>query len=252
MPLSKPYKRNARIFIDNKFTEGGRAEYIKHKKYSQSPEQYIRGFLLIQKDLQNLFDYIEPADKNRDTYSYRIHELLLRTCVEVEANFVAIIKENIYTKKGNLTMRDYQKVNKTHRLSSYEIKIPIWNGSYNIRKPFGSWDEKDYLRWYCAYNDTKHDRHSKFENATFESLIDAVCGLLALITSQFLDNEFPSSDILLSLGSGTNDGMESSIGDFFRIKYPTDWEEKEKYDFRWQEIKNDPNPFNLINYDKIN
>jgi hypothetical protein len=31
-------------------------------------------------------DYVEPADQNLNTYSFRIHELLMRACIEVEAN----------------------------------------------------------------------------------------------------------------------------------------------------------------------
>ena len=50
MSVTKPYKRNARIFTDGKFSEGGRWRYIIHEKYAQSPEHYIRAFLLIQKD----------------------------------------------------------------------------------------------------------------------------------------------------------------------------------------------------------
>lgn len=106
MPIPKPYKRNARIFVDGKFTEGGKSGYILHEKYAQSPEHYIRAYLLIQKDLKELFDYIEPADANLKTYSYRIHELLLRTCVEIEANFKAILTENKYTKSDDLCMRE--------------------------------------------------------------------------------------------------------------------------------------------------
>lgn len=54
----------------------------------------MRAFLLVQKDLQELFDYVEPADKKLCCYSYRIHELLMRTCIEVKANCKAILSEN--------------------------------------------------------------------------------------------------------------------------------------------------------------
>jgi hypothetical protein len=165
--------------------------------------------------------------------------------VEIEANFKAIMIENGYSKAGNLNIKDYEKVNSTHRLSSYKVKLPIWNGDDNIREPFRDWRNNSPLSWYGAYNDTKHDRHSKFENATFGCLVDAVCGLVALLTSQFLDNDFSPSDTLLSVG-GPNDGMESAIGGYFRVKYPTDWSDDEKYDFKWQDIKNCDEPFDLI------
>lgn len=250
MPINRPYKRNARIFSDGQFTEGGRARYIKHKKYAQSPEHYIRAYLLIQKDLLNLFDFVEPADINSNTYSFRIHELLLRTCVEIEANCKAILQENIFTKSGDWNMGDYKKINATHRLSLYEVVLPIWKGIGNIRKPFLNWSTGGSLPWYAAYNTTKHNRHSEFEQAKFEHLIDAVTGLNALLTSQFLDEEFSPTNGALGL-EGPNDGTEQSIGGYFRVKYATDWIDDEKYEFNWQDIKDETDPFHKINYDII-
>lgn len=174
MSVTKPYRRTYRPSIQS-FYPG---DYITHPKFAQSPEHYIRAFLLILKDLQDLFDYIEPADTNLDCYSYRIHALLLRTCVEVEANCKAILTENGFTlplkKDGtmqDMTIKHYSKINFTHRLSSYQVKIPNWSGIHNTRTPFLAWANRDKkqrnLAWYTAYNTTKHDRHKKFEEATF-------------------------------------------------------------------------------------
>jgi hypothetical protein len=247
MPITRPYKRNVRTFTDGNFSNGGRWEYVIHNNYAQSPEQYVRAFLLLQKDLLTLFDYIEPADKNLCTYSYRIHELLLRTCVEIEANCVAIMKENGYKKKGNWSMKDYKKINHTHRLSSYEVKLPVWNGKTDVRNPFSKWSTNNSLTWYNTYNLTKHDRHTKFEQATFDTLIDAICGLVAILSSQFYTHDFSPADWSLSVG-GLNDGMESAIGSYFRIKFPTDWNEGDKYEFNWQDIKHETDPFQKYSY----
>ncbi|OGU30434.1 MAG: hypothetical protein A2057_04660 [Ignavibacteria bacterium GWA2_35_9] len=248
MSVVKPYRRICRQFADGTYGTRGRWEYMLHKKYAKSPEHYIRAFLLIQKDLLTLFDYIEPADKNSKTYSYRIHELLLRTCVEVEANCKAILIENGYRKKSdNMCMNDYKKIEISHKLSSYKIKLPIWNGKKNVRDPFSEWKSKGTLQWYDIYNQTKHDRHSKFKLATFDNLIDAICGLISLISSQFWRCDFPPTEWILSLG-GINDGMESAIGEYFRVKFPTDWDVSERYEFDWNQLKNDTDPFQNSNY----
>ena len=94
---------------------------------------------MIQKDLQELFEYIEPSDTNLKAYSYRIHQLLVRTCIEIEANFKAILKENIYSKHENLTRTDYKIINQTHHLSDYSVKFPYWNGDKNKFVPFEGW-----------------------------------------------------------------------------------------------------------------
>jgi hypothetical protein len=233
MGIQRPFRRTCRQFTDNSYARSGKSVYIEHEKYAESPEHYIRAFLLIQKDLHTLFDYIEPADKNLKTYSYRIHELLLRTCVEVEANCKAILLENGYVKNKDMNMTDYKRVNLSHRLSSYEVKLPLWSGKKNIRKPFLKWKDKKTLPWYDTYNQTKHDRHSKFELATFDHLIDSVCGLVALLSSQFWTYSFSGGNS--NLISGSKDGKESAIGGYFRIKFPTDWKASEKYDFTYQD-----------------
>ena len=248
MAVSQPFRRNCRQFINGKYSEGGSWHYILHPKYAQSPEQYIRAFLLILKDLQTLFDYVEPADANLCCYSYRIHEILLRACIEVEANCKAILIENGYSKSGNMNIKDYERINPTHHLSSYEVRLPLWNGNKHTRKPFSNWASNNPLPWYKAYNDTKHNRQKKFANATFDHMLDSVCGLLVIISAQFYNHDFSPNDWSLSIG-GSNDGMESSIGEYFRIKFPDDWSTTEQYDFDWQSLKtNHVDPFAKINY----
>ncbi|MDD4073439.1 MAG: hypothetical protein PHY78_13870 [Desulfobacterales bacterium] len=250
MSVTRPYRRTCRQFVDGKYTEGGRWKYMVHPQYAQSPEHYVRAFLLILKDLQELFDYVEPSDKNLGCYSYRIHALLLRACVEVEANCKAIMKENGYGRSGAWNMGDYKKIERTHFLSGYEVKVPNWTGIHSIRKPFLTWSSGGSIPWYQAYNTTKHDRQSEFERATFEHLIDACCGILVLLSAQFETNDFSPGDTLLAV-EGSRDGMESGIGGFFRVKFPDNWPPELRYDFDWQVLKNDSDPFQTIDYTTI-
>lgn len=250
MPIDRPYRRTCRQFVDGGYTEGGRGQYMVHPKFAQAPEHYVRAFLLLLKDVQELFDYIEPADVNLSCYSYRIHALLLRSCVEVEANCKAILKENGYTKASDMTMDDYKKINTTHRLSSYQVKIPNWTGRKETRSPFLGWATGGSLPWYQAYNTTKHDRHAEFEEATFEHLLDACCGVLVILSAQFETNDFSPGNTLLAVDS-RNDGMESGIGGYFRVKFPNDWPQEFRYDFDWHKLQNESDPFQTIDYSKI-
>jgi hypothetical protein len=249
MSVNKPFKRTIKQFTEEARTQGGLWQYIQHKDFADSPEHYVRAFLIILKDFKNLLDYIEPADINLPTYSFRIHELIIRVCIEVEANFVAILKENGYSKTGIWSMNDYKKVNVTHRLSDYEVKLPVWNGQENIRRPFEAWNTDSKLPWWNAYNKTKHDRHKEFEQATFETLTNGMCALIALLSAQFEDNDFAPTGMGLSIGGGPQDGMKSTIGEYFRIKYPNNWLENEKYNFLWAEIKTEENPIAEYNYE---
>ncbi len=189
----RPFRRTCRPDANgNYFTQN----YIKHRKYAADAHLYIRAFMLIQKDLLNIFDYIEPSEDNKYCYPHRIHEILLRACVEVEANFKAILAENGYPvqrKKDKDVwwgMKDYRKVEKTHRLSEYEIHYPLWRSNLStehfILQPFKGWaNPSDEPEWYRAYNATKHDRHRSFKSATLLNAVSAVAGLFALLTAQF-------------------------------------------------------------------
>ena len=113
-----------------------------------------------------------------------------------------------------------------------------------------TWSSGGSLPWYQAYNTTKHDRHSEFEQATFKHLIDACCGILVLLSAQFETNDFSPGNTLLAL-EGSHDGMESGIGGFFRVKFPGNWPPELRYDFDWQALQNDPDPFQTIDYTSI-
>lgn len=251
MEQSKPYKRTIRQFKDGSYANSGNSRYIKHPDYAKSPEKYIRSFLLIQNDIQKLFEYVEPSDKNKETYSYRIHELFIRVCIEVEANCKAILRENGYNikKEKNWDMSDYRLIEKTHKLSAYEIVLPMWDGRYCRYKPFSRWTENKGLNWYQYYNGVKHDIHSNFRHANIKNLVEAACGLVALLSAQFLDEDFSPHTEHLSL-QGSGDDMESSVGGYFRIKYP-EWDKKDRYDFEWQKIKDKQNVIQCHDYNSM-
>jgi len=251
MGLNKPYKRTVRQLSDGSYSNSGNSGYLKHPEYANSPEKYVRSFLLIQSDIQKLFEYVEPVDKNKEAYSYRIHELFIRVCIEVEANCKAILLENGYSKrKGNLNMDDYFLIEETHKLSGYRVTLPRWDGKYGSYRPFSKWaKERRKPNWYQYYNEVKHDIHSNFKHANIKNLVEAVCGLVALLSAQFLKEDFsPNPGHLVLQGPG--DGMETSIGDYFRVKYP-DWDEKDRYAFNWQDIKNEPNIIQCHDYNLI-
>lgn len=117
----------------------------------------------------------------------------MRTCIEIEANLKAILRENGYSRSGDWSMTDYKKLEATHFLSAYEIKFPFWQGTAHTRMPFAAWATGGGLDWYQAYNDAKHDRHEKFSQANFGNLLSAICGLVAVLSAQFYTEDFSKS-----------------------------------------------------------
>ena len=260
MSHPKPFHRNVRGFIDHTNSGYSQWAYIVDRTYANSPEHYVRAFLLIQNDLQRLLEFVEPADTNLAAYSYRIHELLMRTCIEVEANFKAILKENIFnpTKNDgsarperNWNILDYKKVNTTHHLSSYKVFIPIWDGTRSCLEPFKEWNSKPELTWYQAYNASKHDRQNEFKKANFENLLNAVAGLLVLLSSQFGTEDFSTGGQGLAINTDSYYSTSPALGGFFHIEFPKDWQDSEKYDFDWSALKTQADRFQKIDCDNI-
>ncbi len=247
MWVTRPYRRTCRQLLDDSYANSGNGRYVRHSLYAKDPEHYVRAYLLLQKDLLELFDYVEPSDQNLGCYSYRIHELLLRACIEVEANCRAILVENGYQKNPrDLNMLDYIKIEQSHRLSDYRVRVPTWSGNAGIKAPFHAWGTGGSLPWYQAYNATKHDRHAAFKRATFEQMLDAVCGCLVILSAQFLGEDFSGQSVSI-VADGPPDGMEDAIGDYFRVKY-AQWPASDRYDFTWHQIANAPDPFQQYQY----
>ena len=243
MAVDKPFRRTCRPFVDGTYYRSG---YIKHPSFAREPEHYVRAFQILQDDLKEMFEYVEPADANGGCYSYRIHALHMRVCIEVEANCKAILVENGYSrsKPSSWNMDDYKKLETTHRLSGYEVRLPVWSGQNNIRKPFEAWCGGNSLAWYQDYNAAKHDRHEQFTKASFNSLIDATCGLLALLSSQFCKEDFGPSIRVTSEA----DDFDNAIGRYLRVKFPTDWPPADRYDFDWSAIKDQVDPFQTLQF----
>ena len=261
MSIEKPFHRNHRgIKLGPQSGYSGWA-YIIDPEYAANAEHYVRAFTLIQNDLQSIFEYLEPSDECRMAYSYRIHALFMRACIEIEANFKAILTENAFTPPTNrsLNMRDYRKVDATHHLSSYEVMLPIWNGENKLLKPFEPWKPGRggpynpglSLPWYQAYNASKHDRHNEFKKANLENLVMAVAGLLILVTSQFRDQDFSAGSASFSVSGYDYHPLEAAIGSLFRIKYPDDWTDEELYEFDWTVLKKEADRFQKIDFDAI-
>lgn len=203
---------------------------------------------MLQADLIKLFEYVEPAEVNFSCYSFRIHELLVRACIEIEANFKAILRENDYVKSGNWNIQDYQKTEASHFLSEYQIKPPDFlDRSYTFR-PYKNWENNGSLSWYQAYNSSKHDRHNQFQEANFENLLNAICGLFVLIAAQFHTEDLSGGPDLLTVGNGANDGFDTVAGGLFRVKFPNRGTFNEMYDFQHDEITDEASFFQSYKY----
>jgi hypothetical protein len=203
------------------------------ENYAENPRAYIRGFIILQNDIRQIFEYIEPSDQHLIVYSEKIGKLLTSACFEIESNLKAILRENGYQKSSNsMTMSDYCKVELSHRLSKYEVYLPEWTGQRRIVRPFEPWGVDQRLQWYQEYNGYKHDRAKNAPLANFRNLIDAWCGAFVVLSSQFFDSEFSvDAEVIGWQPHFYTDDFNHGIGGYLKVKYPNDWEDHEKYEF---------------------
>jgi len=248
MGVDKPYFRTFRMFADGNYTSSGSPSYVEHPSFAKSPENYIYASQLIIDDLKELFEYVEPSDTNLDTYSYRIHSLFVRTCIEIEANFKAILLENGYCKNArrNLNICDYKKLESTHFLSNFAAIFPHWNGERSKRYPFKDFEKGKSPEWYSSYNAVKHDRKETFIKANLLNLTDSIAALAVILAAQFGSNNFVKGSVVLSLYS--NDPYEASPTGYLRMEYPKSIPEESRYCFDWEQLKNSPAPFQKLSF----
>jgi hypothetical protein len=45
--------------------------------------------------------------------------------------------------------------------------------------------------------------------------------------------------------------MEAGIGDYMRVKFPNDWPASGRYDFDWDAIQHDQDPFQQYDYSQV-
>lgn len=249
MSLARPYYRTVRPFVKSTNSGWSAWQYMRHRAYAESPHRFVQGYLMIQRDLAVILEFAEADDQNGKTFGYRIHELLMRTCVEVEANFKAILRANSFKPRGLWTMAEYSRVERSHRLSGYQVLLPTWRGSMGEFSPFGAWKANSKLPWYNSYNASKHDRHESLVNANLQMLVQAIGGLVVLLTAQFGTEDFSGAPDTVSIGGPSVHKWKPALGGTFRIDHPKDWCNDEYYDFDWNDLKDQDEPFQNFNYD---
>ncbi|MEQ8924340.1 MAG: hypothetical protein RLO81_00930 [Fulvivirga sp.] len=143
---------------------------------------------LLFERLLDVFKYVEPQKSNLDVFGFKIRELLLLSCMEVESSFKAILRAHSYSKEADrLSTKDYIKLLNPLKLDHYKIQL-IHYPEIEVVSPFSLWDKKKEsksLPWYNAYNMTKHNREEHLCYAKLSFAIESVCAAVILLCAQF-------------------------------------------------------------------
>lgn len=241
MPIQKPFFRIVRPMISN----GNNSRFILDSRYADDRSMLCRSYKMLESDMKKLFEYIEPSNDNSATYSQRTYELLLRAATEFESNCKRILNANGILNANNIN--DYYKINIATKLSEYEVCMNIWRPQRKVIRPFIEWNNGYSLSWYQAYNRAKHDRQTNFGEANLDNLIKAVAGVYALLYAQFEAYSFNAYQQINTIED--DDFGAVFLGEsIFSIIPPTTWSDNEKYDFDWESLKSDPEPFDKFSF----
>lgn len=163
-------------------TGGSLHKTIDEKAMTQS---FVALKLLLTK-MQDVFETVEPAQANLQTFGHKIRELLLLAAMEVEASWSAVLKANGYA--GNrFTTKDYVKLLAPMLLDSFSLNLRSYP-EFPIVAPFKTWiaqSPTQSLDWYDAYNQTKHNREECLSVATLERAVNAVGAAAVMFYAQF-------------------------------------------------------------------
>jgi hypothetical protein len=136
---------------------------------------YWNYFISIEDDLYKLSRYIEFDIKNEKTFSIELVRLLISSSSEFEV----VSKELCAIKCPNDVINNIKDI-RSKLLGFYpdiydlEIIIPRFGLNY---KPLINWKNNRNCDWWTSYNDVKHQRNTKYENANIKNVINAIGSL---------------------------------------------------------------------------
>lgn len=241
MAVSRPYYR---VFRHGQDVFG---EYVFHSRYADNRQTLIKAFYLIQQDLVEIFEYIEPSKHNESVYSHRIYELFLRACTEFETNCKSILGANRYKclhtpNHKQLNIIDFHEIEIFTRLSGYELKLEIYHPTVLKLQPFKDWENSHFLDWYQSYNLVKHDRYKNFKQANFGNLLKAVGGLYCVLFSQFGVQVLSPYNKVISFNSDDEHFIYDTAS-VFGVKPFDAWPATDVYHFDWNKLQKEADPF---------
>lgn len=72
----------------------GNDEYVLDNRYADDADLLYRAYQMLEQDLREFFQYVEPSDEHEKVFSLRAYGLLLRAATEFETNCKRILAKN--------------------------------------------------------------------------------------------------------------------------------------------------------------
>lgn len=166
---------------------------------------YWRMFLILERELVDALDYVELNTNNYATTSIVFSKLLLSIGAEIDNVFRECLgqpgRSNI-EKYYNSTIKKYPKI------VNQQVKV---KDTAIVLKPYDGWNgsqpAQSLIFWH-KYNELKHDRVLNAQNASLETVLNALAGLFVMELYRFDDIFMAQSDTFTNMPS---DEMKSKL-----------------------------------------
>lgn len=151
------------------------------KKENSQFQNDIRQYNILQKNLDNVFNIIEPSKNNKNVFGLELRNIILLSAMEVEVHWQKLLKNNGY-EKIKLTTNDYVKLQEFINFN-FNFKLN-YHPDFGTITPFIGWNAEkptNSLEWYETYNKIKHDRGTNLNMASLQQAITSVSAVLTLL-----------------------------------------------------------------------
>jgi len=113
-----------------------------HNYYPDDEMTFVYGLNqleILTNMLSEILNTVFPSNKNLKSYGHNIKNLLVLSCIEVEAQLIGIIKANESTINPRYNTNNYVKVKAPMQLHKYSVRLPLYP-ELNIFSPFKKWN----------------------------------------------------------------------------------------------------------------
>ena len=185
---------------------------------------------VLTRQLDRICQTVHPTKETFSAFGHDIRNLLILACTEAESHWRSVLAANGII-ADHLTTNDYVKLRVPMKLDEYAVSFPSYPWLDNMR-PYKGWGRTSSptrdLKWYHAYNATKHNREDEFERATLGSTFEAVTACVVMMVAQF------------GLSGGL--GQRSELESFFHFSELPAWSPSDVYVYPYGEPQS-PVPF---------
>lgn len=140
-------------------------------------------YLALEQDVLSIALYVELDQRNFKTFSVEIARLLMSATQELDVVLKQLCARHNDSAKSESGYRAFLST-KYPAWLSLTIEMPAYGLSF---KPFASWETSQTASWWTANNKVKHERHTHFDSASIENMLNAVAALF--IANIYLHSE---------------------------------------------------------------